>query len=294
MSFDRTTDPTHDPERRFNESVRPEPKEDLKQMKKEIAALRKKNRDTDPQPQPKGKGPEIAPLVINDIKERVAKGIETYGEPLKAQNGRNPLIDAYQEALDLVMYLKQALVERFGRNLIEENRQADRAFNEMKEPAIEACAIAPRYEWGEDALDLKIDPIYCPVSPADLAMDLYPLRAGRVISVDGPQPNILHEAHNLVHGERGKHYGHPIFDLTRTADIATAVLRTKLVPGTRLEAEDIAKMQIGTKLSRETFKPKHDNRVDICGYAEVLDMIVQWRKEHEGADPRDHYGDEAL
>lgn len=100
---------------------------------------------------------------------------------------------------------------------------------------------------------------------------------------------ILQEAQRLVHGDRGEQYGHPIFDLTRMADIGTANIRHKLRPGVRLEAEDAARMMIGTKLSRETFMPKRDNRVDTAGYAEVLDMIVQWREQNPGQDPRDHY-----
>jgi hypothetical protein len=39
-------------------------------------------------------------------------GIAKYGTPLQTFNGRDPLIDAYQEALDLAVYLKQAIMER--------------------------------------------------------------------------------------------------------------------------------------------------------------------------------------
>ena len=63
------------------------------------------------QPTPKGEGREIGELVLSDIEDRIKKGVETYGEPLKANNGRNPLIDAYQEALDLAIYLRQAIEE---------------------------------------------------------------------------------------------------------------------------------------------------------------------------------------
>lgn len=53
-------------------------------------------------------------LVIADIKERDAVGRERYGIPLQANNGRDALVDAYQEALDLVVYLRQAIEERNG------------------------------------------------------------------------------------------------------------------------------------------------------------------------------------
>ncbi len=51
-------------------------------------------------------------LVIKDMEERRLHGIEKYGTALQAHNGRDPLIDAYQEALDLCVYLRQALEER--------------------------------------------------------------------------------------------------------------------------------------------------------------------------------------
>lgn len=56
-------------------------------------------------------GPDITNLVRADLELRAKKGVETYGKRLNPFNGRNSLIDAYQEALDLGVYLKQRLVE---------------------------------------------------------------------------------------------------------------------------------------------------------------------------------------
>jgi hypothetical protein len=51
-------------------------------------------------------------LVIEDMRERDRVGRQRYGTPLQAHNGRDPLVDAYQEALDLAVYLRQAIEER--------------------------------------------------------------------------------------------------------------------------------------------------------------------------------------
>lgn len=51
-------------------------------------------------------------LVVQDMEERRKHGIEKYGKPVQPFNGRDPLIDAYQEALDLCVYLRQAIEER--------------------------------------------------------------------------------------------------------------------------------------------------------------------------------------
>lgn len=51
-------------------------------------------------------------LVIKDMQERDQVGRERYGTPLQTNNGRDHLVDAYQEALDLVVYLRAEIEER--------------------------------------------------------------------------------------------------------------------------------------------------------------------------------------
>ena len=51
-------------------------------------------------------------LVIRDIYERDTAGRRKYGTPHQAFNGRNALVDAYQEALDQVCYLRAAIREQ--------------------------------------------------------------------------------------------------------------------------------------------------------------------------------------
>ena len=67
-----------------------------------------------PAPQP-NEEPGIWQLVIADMRDRDQVGRQRYGTPLQAHNGRDALVDAlvdaYQEALDLVVYLRQAIEE---------------------------------------------------------------------------------------------------------------------------------------------------------------------------------------
>jgi len=56
-------------------------------------------------------GIPIHDLVAHDLELRMHHGTIKYGTPLQAFNGRNALLDAYEEALDLAVYLKQRLVE---------------------------------------------------------------------------------------------------------------------------------------------------------------------------------------
>lgn len=66
------------------------------------------------QPPPKPGTGDVWRLVINEMKERRLLGIERYGVPLQVGNGRDALVDAYQESLDLAVYLRQAIAERDG------------------------------------------------------------------------------------------------------------------------------------------------------------------------------------
>lgn len=65
-----------------------------------------------PDPERKDDGVDVAALVHDDIEARVDKGADEYGERLRTHNGRNALVDAYQEALDLCLYLRQEIEER--------------------------------------------------------------------------------------------------------------------------------------------------------------------------------------
>lgn len=65
------------------------------------------------QPPPiKNNNTAIVDLVTEDLLLRKKKGIETYGIPLQAGNGRDALQDLYEELLDACCYLKQAMEER--------------------------------------------------------------------------------------------------------------------------------------------------------------------------------------
>jgi len=58
---------------------------------------------------------DVLTLVLADLQARSDAGLVKYGTRLQTENGRDALTDAYQEALDLCMYLRQAIAERDGR-----------------------------------------------------------------------------------------------------------------------------------------------------------------------------------
>jgi len=63
----------------------------------------------EPDPQP-GDGDSWA-LVIADMERRRQYGIEKYGQPLQLFDGRDNLIDLYQEILDVAVYIRKGIAE---------------------------------------------------------------------------------------------------------------------------------------------------------------------------------------
>lgn len=66
---------------------------------------------SNPPPAPNQNRP-VWELVIADMQQRNRAGTEKYGTSLQAFNGRDALRDVYEEALDLAVYLRQAIEER--------------------------------------------------------------------------------------------------------------------------------------------------------------------------------------
>ena len=69
--------------------------------------------------------------VLEDFKRRAETGKAQYGTYLETHNGRDALIDAYQEALDLCMYLKQAIMEREALQRQQYHREFQRKMQEL-------------------------------------------------------------------------------------------------------------------------------------------------------------------
>jgi hypothetical protein len=68
------------------------------------------------QPEPtKNNLPAVWDLVMKDINDRDQMGLEKYKTRLQPFNGRDVMTDLYQELLDAVVYMRQALYERDGK-----------------------------------------------------------------------------------------------------------------------------------------------------------------------------------
>ena len=81
--------------------------------------------------------------------------------------------------------------------------------------------------------------------------------------------SILSEAEQLTTRDRNDSYGHPGVQFGKVAAAFNAMT------GHRITGKQAITFMMILKMVRENFNPKRDNRVDLCGYANCLDMTQQ-------------------
>ena len=89
---------------------------------------------------------------------------------------------------------------------------------------------------------------------------------------------MLHQAEQLVNGDRNNAYGPPDQDFERTA-----IMWTTYMNGRRIfEAHDVAAMMILLKISRLSWQPNNpDSWIDLAGYAACGYDIITKNKEEQ-------------
>lgn len=107
-------------------------------------------------PTPNG-GVHIHDLVAEDHQGRKALGTERYGTPLQADNGRDALRDAYEESLDLSVYLRQAIEER--------NLQTDKLRERLENAVPDAMTTGDRKAVLDEVLQLVMPFVATPARP---------------------------------------------------------------------------------------------------------------------------------
>lgn len=94
--------------------------------------------------------------------------------------------------------------------------------------------------------------------------------------------SILQEAEEIRNGSRNADYGDAFENFNRIAALASTISGTDITP------KQCVAVHIATKLSRESYKHKRDNLVDLCGYADILQRI------HESDEMKSNIADRAV
>jgi hypothetical protein len=104
------------------------------------------------------------------------------------------------------------------------------------------------------------------------ADNLYPLGHINVFFADSKEEadSILEKAQKIVYEraeEKERQYGDPVESFKR-ASVMASILCNK-----EISAEDIVKVQMSLKLSRESYCHKEDNLLDLVGYTSILNDL---------------------
>lgn len=84
---------------------------------------------------------------------------------------------------------------------------------------------------------------------------------------------ILHEAAQIVDGDRNEAYGDPDGNHGATAALWNAYLYRRYHYVATLDARDVCMLNVLQKVSRDAHWRQRDNLVDICGYARNAEII---------------------
>ena len=84
--------------------------------------------------------------------------------------------------------------------------------------------------------------------------------------------SITQEAKDLISGDRQQDYGDMNLSFMRIAKLWSAYL------GWTIDKYDVAKMMILLKVSRAKISNHHDSYVDIIGYVECVDQMLEAEK----------------
>lgn len=130
-----------------------------------------------------------------------------------------------------------------------------------------------------------------------LGFPIYEFTTGYLVVEDVPPietpeyETALEEAQRLVHGPRQQTYSHPLDNFDNIAWMIAPIICAHLkslgkdvsLADCYLAPEAIGLVLAQVKVARELASPKRDNRVDLAGYSETVEMIHVERERRNKA-----------
>lgn len=82
------------------------------------------------------------------------------------------------------------------------------------------------------------------------------------------EKSILRKAQEIIDGSRNSDYGDPVVNFNRISKMVYHITGKQVDPAT------CCAVLMAVKLSREAYRHKEDNLIDLCGYAEIYNRIM--------------------
>lgn len=96
--------------------------------------------------------------------------------------------------------------------------------------------------------------------------------------------SVLHEAHEIIYGDREAVYGDPGKNLRCIGDFWSTFLSNKLGTKVQLDYRDVCAMMRLVKEARLINSPDHrDSQIDLCGYTALQERVRVHESNQEAA-----------
>lgn len=103
----------------------------------------------------------------------------------------------------------------------------------------------------------------------------------RDVPEDTPlRSKVLHEAANLITGQRQKDYGTPEENFKRIGDHWTIHLKSILKDGAEITPRLVAELMMLLKIARTANSPTQDSYVDAAGYSGIAAELAAREEEY--------------
>jgi hypothetical protein len=171
-----------------------------------------------PRPAP-GRATETAELVIADLRERARLGRAKYGEPHRADNGRDHLIDLYQEQLDAAQYIRAEIERRRLESRPAPDLAASDEVARLRADLAEATTRGLGWQRQCEAERMAVSEVHLLLMDPSAPFDSLPAAAKRVVAERADLLVKLHTAESRCASLTAE-----VERLTRTLDEARADL----------------------------------------------------------------------
>lgn len=99
--------------------------------------------------------------------------------------------------------------------------------------------------------------------------DFTEIHDNNYITTETKTISYIEKAKKIIHGERNESYGPMKEGFNKTAIMWSVILNQNIT------AEQVCLCMMALKLSRQAYKAKDDNLIDIIGYAEIVGLIKE-------------------
>lgn len=93
------------------------------------------------------------------------------------------------------------------------------------------------------------------------------------------KPPITTLAHELIHGEKRDTYGE------YNTEVVNVAAGWSAITGSVIQPRHVPLMMAWLKIIRESYQHKRDNLIDLCGYAELADELVNAFPQQPSPNP---------